>query len=70
MLGGEINDPMIEKTLFSSIPPSNSLVSVSRAELESQGHRQVWRDRIPGLVTADADLDCSFVKNALVYFYP
>ena len=29
MPGGQINDPLVEETLFSSVPPSNSLVSVS-----------------------------------------
>ena len=32
MPGGQINDPFIGKTLFSSVPPSNSLVSVTELE--------------------------------------
>ena len=52
--GGQINDPLVGETLFSSVPPSNSLVSVSEPRLASriasgtteiQGHRQVCRAR-------------------------
>ena len=71
---------MTRETLFSSVPPSNSLVSVSDPRLAScvasrtteiQGHRQVCRARRGGprtlSTTTDANLDCAFVKNALIY---
>ena len=80
--------------LFSSVPPSNSLVSVSdprrafwadtapfsgprlascvaSGTTEIQGHRQVCRARRGGprtpSTTTDANLDCAFVENALIY---
>ena len=85
------------ETLFSSVPPSNSLVSVSdprrafgadmapfsgprRASCvafgttDIQGDRQVWRARRGGprtpSTTIDANLDCAFVENALIYTDP
>merc|ERR1711923_240053 len=64
--------PLIGETLFSSVPPSNFLVSVScvaSGTTEIQGHRQVWRARRGGprtpSTTPDANLDCAFVENAL-----
>ena len=70
--------PLIGETLFSSVPPSNSLVSVSDPRLAScaasgiteiQGHRQVCHARRAGprtpSTTTDANLDCAFVENAL-----
>ena len=61
-----------------SVPPSNSLVSVSDPRLAScvasgtteiQGHRQAWRARHGGprtlSTTTDANLDCAFIENAL-----
>ena len=69
--------------LFSSVPPSNSLISVSDPRLAScipsgtteiQGHRQVWHARNRGprtlSTTTDANLDCAFVENALIYTDP
>ena len=89
--------PLIGETLFSSVPPSNSLVSVSdprrafwadtapfsgprlascvaSGTTEIQGHRQVCRARRGGprtpSTTTDANLDCAFVENALIYTDP
>ena len=52
------------ETLFSSVPPSNSAVSVScvaSGTTEKQGHRQDSRR------TTDANLDFAFVENALLW---
>ena len=83
---------LIGETLFSYVPPSNSLVSVSDPQrdfwadmalfsgprlalriasgtTEKQGYRQVCRARRGGprtpSTTTDANLDCTFVENAL-----
>ena len=70
-------------TLFSSVPSSNSLVSVSDPRLAScvasgttevQGHCQVCRarrgcPRTPSTTTG-ANLDCAFVETALIYTDP
>ena len=66
------------ETLFSSVPPSNSLGPVSciaSGITEIQGRRQVCRARCGGprapSTTTDANLDCAFVENALSsYTYP
>ena len=59
---------------ISSIPPSNSLVSVSlfaSGTTEIQGHRQVCSARRGGPrtlpKTVNANFDCAFVENALFY---
>ena len=79
-LEGKSMTPHRGYTLFSSVPPSNSLVSVSdplRAFLSWQGALQgpstrlvrcFWnyrKTRTPS--TTDANLDCAFVENALFY---
>ena len=63
---------LVGETLISSVPPSNSLVSVScvaSGTAEIQGHRQVWCARRGGprtpSTTTDKNLDCAFVENAL-----
>ena len=41
---------------------------VASGTTEIQGHRQVWRARRGGpRTTTDANLDCAFVENALIY---
>ena len=72
-----------QESLFFSVPPSNSLVSVWDPPLAScvafgttdiQGHRQVWRARSRGprtpSTTTDANLDCAFVEKELFYTNP
>ena len=59
------------ETLFSSVPPSNSLDScVASGATEIQGHRQVWGAKRRGPMTlstiTDANLDSAFVENALI----
>ena len=67
--------------LFSSVPPSNSLVSVSdpprdcTRTLLGPSTRfvrcfQIYRDTRTPSTTTDANLDCAFVENALVYTDP
>ena len=93
-----INDPSTGKHCFSSVPPSNSLVSVSKpikgvfwadtapfkgprlalcvasGTTEIQGHRQECSARREGprtpSTTTDANLDCAFVENTLLYIDP
>ena len=67
----------LRETLFSSVPPSNSLVSVScvaSGTTEIQGHRQMCRARREGPRTPsntnDINFNCAFDENALIYTHP
>ena len=79
-LEGKSMTPRRGNILFYSVFPCNSFVSVSDPRLASsvasgtadiQGRRQVWRARRGGprtaLTTADTNLDCAFVENALFF---